>query len=81
VKPRGPDRAFSTVSTLRSPAAHRRNHRRVVEDIDTGLHRLTDNLAKYCVGLDPQHVADTLLTHLGVSHGAHDDIAVVVVRL
>ncbi|MFF1896959.1 PP2C family protein-serine/threonine phosphatase [Streptomyces sp. NPDC058228] len=51
------------------------------EDIDTGIHRLTDALVERCVGLDPEHVADTLLTHLDVRQGASDDIALVVVRL
>ncbi|MFI6730273.1 hypothetical protein NRF20_09525 [Streptomyces sp. R-74717] len=48
---------------------------------DTVIHRLTDALVERCTGLDPEHVADTLLTHLGVSRGASDDIALVVVRL
>ncbi|MFI6494958.1 PP2C family protein-serine/threonine phosphatase [Streptomyces sp. NPDC050564] len=51
------------------------------EDIDTGIHRLTDALVERCVGLAPEDIADTLLTHLGVSKGASDDIALVVVRL
>ncbi|MGW7238325.1 PP2C family protein-serine/threonine phosphatase [Streptomyces sp. NPDC054804] len=51
------------------------------EDIDTGIHRLTDTLEERCIGLDPEHVADTLLTHLRVSKGASDDIALVVVHL
>ncbi|MGW8797786.1 PP2C family protein-serine/threonine phosphatase [Streptomyces sp. NPDC055775] len=51
------------------------------EDIDTGIHRLTDALVERCVGLDPEHVADTLLTHFDVRQGASDDIALVVVRL
>lgn len=50
------------------------------EDIDTGLERLTDTLA-HCQGLGPQRLADTLLARLGVSHGARDDIALVVVGL
>jgi serine phosphatase RsbU (regulator of sigma subunit) len=50
------------------------------EDIDTGLDRLTDTLA-WCTGLSPERLADTLLARLGLSHGARDDIALVVVRL
>ncbi|MFF7969852.1 SpoIIE family protein phosphatase [Streptomyces sp. NPDC007905] len=50
------------------------------EDIDTGLHRLTDTLSR-CLGLSPERLADTLLARLGVSHGARDDIALVVVGL
>ncbi|MFI8239356.1 PP2C family protein-serine/threonine phosphatase [Streptomyces sp. NPDC085866] len=50
------------------------------EDIDTGLQRLTDTLAQ-CRGLSPQRLADSLLARLGVSHGARDDIALVVVAL
>ncbi|MGW3359328.1 SpoIIE family protein phosphatase [Streptomyces bungoensis] len=50
------------------------------EDIDVGLHRLTGTLAG-CLGLDPQRLADTLLERLGLSQGAPDDIALVVVQL
>jgi serine phosphatase RsbU (regulator of sigma subunit) len=50
------------------------------EDIDAGLHRLTDALAAHA-RLDPEGVADTLLSHLGVSDGGDDDIALIVVRL
>ncbi|MFF5014864.1 PP2C family protein-serine/threonine phosphatase [Streptomyces sp. NPDC001165] len=50
------------------------------EDIDTGLQRLADALAQ-CLGLGPERLADTLLARLGVSHGARDDIALVVVAL
>ncbi|MGI5133528.1 PP2C family protein-serine/threonine phosphatase [Streptomyces sp. CA-106110] len=50
------------------------------EDIDAGLHRLTDVLAAHA-RLEPEHVADTLLSRLGVSGGGDDDIALIVVRL
>ncbi len=50
------------------------------EDIDTGLQRLTDTL-RQCLGLSPERLADALLESLGVSHGARDDIALVVVGL
>ncbi|MFD5792939.1 PP2C family protein-serine/threonine phosphatase [Streptomyces diastatochromogenes] len=50
------------------------------EDIDTGLQRLTDTLS-HCQGLGPERLADSLLARLGVSHGARDDIALVVVGL
>lgn len=51
------------------------------EDIDVGLTRLTDTLTEHCAGLDPEQLADTLLARLEVSHGARDDIALVVVGL
>ncbi|MFE9637291.1 PP2C family protein-serine/threonine phosphatase [Streptomyces sp. NPDC006463] len=50
------------------------------EDIDSGLHRLAEALAGYA-RLDPDHLADALLARLEVARGAHDDIALVVVRL
>lgn len=50
------------------------------EDIDTGLTRLTDTLAQQ-ERQDPDRLADTLLARLGVSGGASDDIALVIVRL
>ncbi|MFF5025307.1 PP2C family protein-serine/threonine phosphatase [Streptomyces collinus] len=50
------------------------------EDIDVGLQRLTDTLRE-CLGLSPERMADMLLARLGVSHGARDDIALVVVGL
>lgn len=50
------------------------------EDIDAGLKRLTDNLVR-CATLAPEAVADALLARLGLSGGAPDDIALVVVRL
>ncbi|MGW7363999.1 PP2C family protein-serine/threonine phosphatase [Streptomyces sp. NPDC054841] len=50
------------------------------EDIDVGLARLADSLAP--VGrLGPERLADVLLANLGVSGGARDDVAIVVVRL
>ncbi|MET7718353.1 SpoIIE family protein phosphatase [Streptomyces sp. NPDC005407] len=50
------------------------------EDIDAGLNRLTDALARYA-RLGPERLADALLARLGVSGGARDDIALVAVRL
>ncbi|WP_413798075.1 PP2C family protein-serine/threonine phosphatase [Streptomyces iranensis] len=50
------------------------------EDIDVGLRRLTDTLARH-TSLGPDHLADTLLTRLGVADGGRDDIALIVVRL
>ena len=50
------------------------------EDIDAGLARLTDGLARLS-RLSPERLADALLARLGVSAGARDDIALVVVRL
>ncbi|MFE6740425.1 PP2C family protein-serine/threonine phosphatase [Streptomyces tubercidicus] len=50
------------------------------EDIDTGLTRLTDALT-HDSRLSPERLADALLTRLGVSAGARDDIALVIVRL
>ncbi|MFE2180483.1 PP2C family protein-serine/threonine phosphatase [Streptomyces sp. NPDC059455] len=50
------------------------------EDIDVGLRRLTDTLARH-TSLGPDHLADTLLTRLGVAEGGTDDIALIVVRL
>jgi serine phosphatase RsbU (regulator of sigma subunit) len=50
------------------------------EDIDAGLNRLTGVLADH-PRLNPDHLADTLLSRLGVSGGGHDDIALIVVRL
>jgi serine phosphatase RsbU (regulator of sigma subunit) len=50
------------------------------EDIDAGLQRLIDALARYARH-SPERLADALLAHLGVSSGARDDIALVVLRL
>lgn len=50
------------------------------EDIDVGLARLTDALIRSS-RLGPERLADYLLNRLGVSGGARDDIALVVVRL
>ncbi|MER5933566.1 SpoIIE family protein phosphatase [Streptomyces sp. NPDC002054] len=50
------------------------------EDIDAGLHRLTQALSRYA-GMSAIQLADALLSHLGVAGGARDDIALVVVRL
>ncbi|MER7986031.1 SpoIIE family protein phosphatase [Streptomyces noursei] len=50
------------------------------EDIDAGLGRLTAALADLSQ-LSPQRLADALLARLGVSGGARDDVALVVVRL
>ncbi|MGA5037024.1 SpoIIE family protein phosphatase [Streptomyces capoamus] len=50
------------------------------EDIDAGLTRLTSTLAT-CTGFGAEHLADALLSRLGLAGGADDDIAIVVVRL
>ena len=50
------------------------------EDIDAGLHRLCDALC-HSAHLSPEHLTDALLSHLGVSGGARDDIALIAVRL
>ncbi|GAB2581189.1 hypothetical protein GCM10027168_12340 [Streptomyces capparidis] len=50
------------------------------EDIDVGLRRLTDTLAR-CGELDSGSLADALLDGLGVGDGGRDDIALVVIRL
>ncbi|MFE9920513.1 PP2C family protein-serine/threonine phosphatase [Streptomyces sp. NPDC005774] len=50
------------------------------EDIDAGLHRLTDALGHH-TSLSPDQLADTLLTRLGVADGGRDDVALIVVRL
>ncbi|WP_432073854.1 PP2C family protein-serine/threonine phosphatase [Streptomyces wuyuanensis] len=50
------------------------------EDIDAGLHRLTDALARHS-GYSNERLADTLLARLGVAGGARDDVALIVVRL
>jgi serine phosphatase RsbU (regulator of sigma subunit) len=50
------------------------------EDIDAGLQRLTDALARHARHT-PERLADALLAHLGVSSGARDDIALIVIRL
>ncbi|GAB2835166.1 hypothetical protein GCM10027176_44290 [Actinoallomurus bryophytorum] len=50
------------------------------EDIDAGLARLTESLARHGA-LDPGPLADLLLSDLGVSGGTTDDTALVVIRL
>lgn len=50
------------------------------EDIDAGLYRLADALARYA-HMSPDRLADTLLTRLGVADGGRDDIALIIVRL
>ena len=50
------------------------------EDIDVGLRRLGDTLVRHC-NEPPQHLADAVLTDLGLANGAADDIALVIVRL
>lgn len=50
------------------------------EDIDVGLHRLTDSLVRHGASA-PEPLADALLGDLGVSGGAADDTALVVIRL
>jgi PAS domain S-box-containing protein len=50
------------------------------EDIDTGLNRLCETLNRHCA-LAPPQMADAVLDELGVTGGAPDDIALIVVRL
>ncbi|GGX02415.1 PP2C family protein-serine/threonine phosphatase [Streptomyces lomondensis] len=50
------------------------------EDIDTSLDRLISALSQNSA-LAPGRLADALLTHLSVTSGAPDDIALVVIRL
>lgn len=50
------------------------------EDIDMGLNRLCETLARHC-DLDPNQMADVVLEELGVAGGAHDDISLIIVRL
>jgi serine phosphatase RsbU (regulator of sigma subunit) len=50
------------------------------EDIDAGLDRLADSLARHRT-LAPERLADAVLSDLEVSCGGTDDIALVVVRL
>jgi serine phosphatase RsbU (regulator of sigma subunit) len=50
------------------------------EDIDTGLARLADSLARH-LGADPETLADALLADLIPAGGASDDIALVILRL
>ncbi len=50
------------------------------EHIEAGLSRLTDVIRRHCA-LGPERMADVLLAELGVAGGAHDDIALVIVRL
>jgi serine phosphatase RsbU (regulator of sigma subunit) len=50
------------------------------EDIDIGLARLIDALARSGT-LPVEELADGLLHHIGVADGGQDDIALVVVRL
>jgi serine phosphatase RsbU (regulator of sigma subunit) len=50
------------------------------EDIDEGLRRLTEVLVRH-PGYSPDRLADALLAHFGVSSGARDDVALIVLRL
>ncbi|MDT0466485.1 PP2C family protein-serine/threonine phosphatase [Streptomyces gibsoniae] len=50
------------------------------EDIDAGLQRLIGILTAHPRS-GPEHLADTLLSRLGVSGGGADDLALIVVRL
>ena len=50
------------------------------EDITTGIDRLTSVLTEHRRH-DPEHLADELLTRLGVANGAPDDVALLVMRL
>ncbi|NGO49170.1 PP2C family protein-serine/threonine phosphatase [Streptomyces ureilyticus] len=53
---------------------------RRTEDIDTGLARLADSLARHRKS-DPEPLADALLADLHPSTGSTDDTALVVIRL
>ncbi|MFC3493177.1 SpoIIE family protein phosphatase [Glycomyces rhizosphaerae] len=50
------------------------------EDIDAGLDRLRESLARHCAQ-SPRQMADALLDELGVAGGTHDDVSLIVVRL
>ncbi|MFD9460300.1 PP2C family protein-serine/threonine phosphatase [Streptomyces sp. NPDC060027] len=50
------------------------------EDIDASLQRLTDALTRHG-DHEPEGLADALLAELGVSSGARDDVALIVIRL
>ncbi|OIJ66561.1 PP2C family protein-serine/threonine phosphatase [Streptomyces mangrovisoli] len=50
------------------------------EDIDTGIGRLAEALARHC-GTDPEALADALLKDLLPDTGATDDTALIAVRL
>ncbi|WP_392972960.1 PP2C family protein-serine/threonine phosphatase [Streptomyces sp. LN245] len=50
------------------------------EDIDASLRRLTNALARHA-DHEPESLADALLSDLGVSSGARDDVALIVIRL
>ncbi|MEV5986815.1 SpoIIE family protein phosphatase [Streptomyces sp. NPDC052051] len=50
------------------------------EHIDEGLTRLAEALGQYGT-IAPEGMADAVLERLGVTHGARDDIALVIVRL
>ncbi|OAH12323.1 PP2C family protein-serine/threonine phosphatase [Streptomyces jeddahensis] len=50
------------------------------EDIDAGLARLAGVLGEGS-RLDPGHLADSLLTRLGLAGGGRDDTALIIVRL
>ncbi|WP_329235850.1 serine/threonine-protein phosphatase [Actinoallomurus sp. NBC_01490] len=50
------------------------------EDIGDGLRRLTEGLRRHAP-LDPEPLAEVLLSDLGVAGGAADDTALVVIRL
>jgi serine phosphatase RsbU (regulator of sigma subunit) len=50
------------------------------EDIDVGLSRLCEALARHCTGT-PREMADAVLNELGVAGGGRDDISLIIVRL
>ncbi|KUL47672.1 protein phosphatase [Streptomyces sp. NRRL F-4489] len=50
------------------------------EDIDAGLNRLLDALARF-PRVSPERLADAVLARMDVSGGAPDDVALVIVRL
>ncbi|GAA2152608.1 MULTISPECIES: SpoIIE family protein phosphatase [Glycomyces] len=50
------------------------------EDIDAGLHRLRESLARHSTE-SPRQIADAVLDDLGVAGGTNDDISLTIVRL
>jgi serine phosphatase RsbU (regulator of sigma subunit) len=50
------------------------------EDIDVGLNRLCEALARHCTRT-PREMADAVLNDLGVAGGGRDDISLIIVRL
>jgi serine phosphatase RsbU (regulator of sigma subunit) len=50
------------------------------EDIDKGLNRLCEALARHCTR-SPRRMADAVLDELGVAGGGSDDISLIIVQL